>query len=56
MQLGVLQAATPYVHMVRFRNLIVHEYEEVDPGLVYAIATKHLAGFARFREEVDARG
>jgi len=39
--------------MVRFRNLIVHEYETVDPALLYALATERLHDFRRFRDECD---
>ena len=33
---------------VGFRNLSVHQYDEVDWDIVYAICTKHLADFQRF--------
>lgn len=51
--LGVLSSVDPYVDMVKLRNLIVHEYEEIDPALLYELATARLAVFRRFRDELD---
>lgn len=51
--LNILMSSQPYVEMVRFRNLIVHQYEEVDPGIVYTIATSKLETFRQFRNEID---
>ena len=51
--LGVLSSSDPYRSIVRFRNLIVHEYEEVDPKLLYSIITEHLEDFYSFRDELD---
>ena len=39
--------------MVRFRNLIVHQYEEVDPEIVFDIAKNKLESFRQFRDEID---
>jgi len=38
--------------MVGFRNLLVHEYEKVDKGLVYGILGKNLDDFDGFRRAV----
>ncbi len=51
--LGAIQSAQPYVEMVRFRNLIVHQYEEIDPEILYSIVSKKLDDFRRFRDEID---
>jgi uncharacterized protein YutE (UPF0331/DUF86 family) len=51
--LGVIQDAQPYIGIVRFRNLIVHEYEEIDPRLLYDLATTRLEDLLSFRDEVD---
>ncbi len=51
--LGVLESAKPYSDMVGFRNLIVHQYEQVDPALVYELATRRLDDFRKFRDEID---
>ncbi len=51
--LGVIKDAEPYVGIVRFRNLIVHEYEQIDPQLLYTLATTRLSDFLAFRDEID---
>jgi len=51
--LGAIQSAQPYVAMVRFRNLVVHQYEEIDPEILYSIVSKKLDDFRRFRNEID---
>lgn len=53
-RLGVLRSAKPYVEMTRFRNLIVHQYEEIDPVILFDLATKRLGDFRTFRDELDA--
>jgi uncharacterized protein YutE (UPF0331/DUF86 family) len=52
-RLGILKSADPYRGMVRFRNLIVHRYETIDPAVVFDICTHHLGDFVSFRDEVD---
>jgi uncharacterized protein YutE (UPF0331/DUF86 family) len=52
--LGVLKSADPYRSIVRFRNLIVHEYEEINPRMLYDIVTTRLDDFRSFRDEIDA--
>ena len=37
-ELRVIKSAKPYTNMVRFRNLIIHQYEEIDPAIVFDIA------------------
>jgi uncharacterized protein YutE (UPF0331/DUF86 family) len=52
-RLGVIESAEPYRSMVRFRNLIVHEYEEIDPQILYTLITARLDDFMKFRNEID---
>jgi uncharacterized protein YutE (UPF0331/DUF86 family) len=52
-ELGVIASAETYSSIVRFRNLIVHEYEEVDPQILYTIITTRLEDFHTFRDEID---
>jgi uncharacterized protein YutE (UPF0331/DUF86 family) len=40
--------------MAKFRNIIVHQYEEVDAEIVITILKKHLSDFERFKEAVLA--
>ncbi len=51
-QLGVVANAERYRPMVRFRNLIVHRYEEVDLSILFGIITQHLDNFEEFGREV----
>jgi len=52
-ELGVIESAKPYADMVRFRNLIIHQYEEIDPAIVFDIAKTQLNAFRQFRDEID---
>lgn len=52
-QLGVIASALPYTDIVRFRNILVHQYAQIDPGIVFELATSRLADFRRFRDEID---
>jgi len=52
-ELKVLQSAQPYSDMVGFRNLIVHQYEEIDPAILYDIVKNKLSNFRQFRDEID---
>ena len=51
--LGVIKSAEPYAKMVRFRNFIVHQYEEIDPAIIFDIAKNRLEDFRLFRDEID---
>ncbi|MCF6174392.1 MAG: DUF86 domain-containing protein [Victivallaceae bacterium] len=52
-ELKVITKPDPYVDMVRFRNLIVHRYEAIEPELLYTIATAKLSDFDSFMQELD---
>lgn len=41
--------------MVGFRNILVHEYEDVDVQIVRAVVERHVGDLARFAEHVRAR-
>ena len=51
--LGVLKSAQPYVGIVRLRNLIVHQYAEINPAMLYDVATGRLDDLRQFRREID---
>ena len=53
-RLEVIQSEQPYVDITRFRNLIVHQYEEIDPAILFDLAKNRLGDFRRFRDEIDA--
>ena len=49
---GIISDAAIYKDMVRFRNFIVHRYEQIDPEIVYGIASRKLNLFAKFVDEI----
>ena len=53
-ELGMIKSAAPYLDIVRFSNLIVHEYEQIDADVLFTLATEHLEDFGAFRAEIDA--
>jgi uncharacterized protein YutE (UPF0331/DUF86 family) len=40
--------------MARFRNLVVHQYEKIDPDIVVSILNKNLPDFERYRDSITA--
>ena len=42
------EQANVYVDMARFRNRIVHLYDEIDPEVVYRLITQNLGDFRTF--------
>jgi len=38
--------------MAKFRNVIIHQYEKIDPGIVVAILHKNLADFERYKKAI----
>jgi len=52
-KLRVIKSAQSYADMIKFRNLIVHQYEEIDPEIVFNIAKNKLDSFRMFRDEID---
>ena len=51
--LGVLPTSDPFTEMVRFRNRIVHGYTDINPEMVYLIATTRQDDFRKFRDAID---
>ena len=43
----------PEVDITRVRNLIVHQYEEIDPAILFDLAKNRLNDFRKFRDEID---
>jgi uncharacterized protein YutE (UPF0331/DUF86 family) len=43
-----------YRDMVRFRNLIVHRYENIDVDILASVLNRRLSDFEQFRDEVLA--
>jgi len=53
-RMKIIGSRTPYVEMIRFRNVIVHQYEEIDSAILFDLAKNRLSDFRRFRDEIDA--
>jgi uncharacterized protein YutE (UPF0331/DUF86 family) len=51
-EIGFLKNANRYAEMVRFRNFIVHRYEQIDPQIVYGLAKAKLSCFRDFVDEI----
>ena len=46
------QNATDLKHAVGFRNIAVHQYENINTRIVFEIVTKHLDDFKAFAESI----
>ena len=44
--------ATNLRRAVGFRNVAVHDYEDIDWAIVYAICTRHLQDFRKFAQNL----
>jgi uncharacterized protein YutE (UPF0331/DUF86 family) len=51
--LNVLESKEPFVDMFKFRNVIVHQYEEVDPAILFNLAKNKLGDFRKFMNAID---
>jgi len=50
--LKILNESEKYIEMVRFRNFIVHRYEQIDPEVIFSIVKVKLKSFRDFIDEV----
>jgi uncharacterized protein YutE (UPF0331/DUF86 family) len=53
-QLGVISDDESYRKMIRFRNFIVHRYEQIDLTILADMVNHRLPDFEQFRDEVLA--
>ncbi len=51
-EIGILKDAGRYAELVRFRNFIVHRYEQIEPQIVYSLAKTKLSCFRDFIDEI----
>ncbi|MCM2283304.1 MAG: DUF86 domain-containing protein [Desulfobacula sp.] len=51
-RLNIIQSFEKYADMIRFRNFVVHRYENIDPQILFTIITKRLDAFSAFIDEV----
>jgi uncharacterized protein YutE (UPF0331/DUF86 family) len=40
--------------MAKFRNVVVHQYEKIDPEIVVSIVNKDLSDFPKYRDSITA--
>lgn len=52
-ELGLIASADRYIPIIRFRKLIVHEYDEIDPRIVYRALSTGIDDLKAFRDELD---
>jgi len=55
-KINVIQSHDKYADMVRFRNFVVHRYENIDTGILFNIITKKLNDFSAFVDEIRKYG
>ncbi len=51
-ELGIIKNDDTYIKMVRFRNLVVHNYDSIDAGILFAIVNNNLNDFKSFVDEI----
>jgi len=51
-EMGVIQNCDAYIKMVRFRNLVVHQYASIDMGILYSLVQNNLDDFKKFIDEI----
>ena len=51
-RLNIIQSFEKYADMIRFRNFVVHRYENIDTQILFTIITKRLDAFSAFIDEV----
>lgn len=51
-KLDVIKSAEYYEEMLKFRNFIVHHYENIDPAVLFNIITNKLDDYRKFIDEI----
>ena len=51
-ELSIIQNDEAYTKLVRFRNLVVHQYDSIDMGILYSIVQNNLKDFRTFIDEI----
>lgn len=49
---GIIQQDDAYIKMIRFRNLVVHQYDSIDTEILYSIVQNNLEDFLAFISEI----
>jgi len=51
--LKILKSEQPFEKMVKFRNVIVHQYEHINPEILFDLAKNRLDDFREFITAID---
>ena len=51
-RIKILRDSEQYTEMIRFRNFIVHRYEQINPEIIYSIVKGKLNSFRDFIDEI----
>ena len=51
-KIRAIKSFEKYADMIRFRNFIVHRYENIDPEILFNIVRHKLNDFREFAEEI----
>jgi uncharacterized protein YutE (UPF0331/DUF86 family) len=51
-EIGAIKNHESYVKMIRFRNLVVHNYDSIDIEILYSIITKDINDIKMFMDEI----
>lgn len=51
--LGLLPAQDPFKSMIRFRNFVVHQYEQINPEILFDLARNKSNDFRQFISAID---
>ena len=51
-KIRAIKSFEKYADMIRFRNFIVHRYENIDPEILFNIVHSKLNSFREFAEEI----
>ncbi len=54
-KIKVIQSCDRYADMIRFRNFVVHRYENIDTQILFTIITKKLNDFSAFVDEIRTK-
>ena len=51
-KIKVIESHEKYADMIRFRDFVVHRYENIDTQILFSIITKRLDDFSAFADEI----
>jgi len=51
-KMRIVKSYNRYADMIRFRNFVVHRYENIDTQILFLIVTKRLDNFLAFIDEI----